>query len=177
MEFGAILKTFLMVISKTKAQVFIAFISIVIFAWFYYILANKYSDVSENKRYRSLLNKPITLIQDAILIENSDTEFLEEYPFEMENFTTIDTSRPDYTVIPKGTNIYFQKVMKVNKAVSGSQYICMFSSFVNPKTNKTTKFVYQWGTFQDICIDSPCNYWVLRKAPWQVKKDTTRYFD
>lgn len=165
--------------SKTKYILITILLSFVVLIplVFYLALRNKSKDVSEKSPYVAVLNREIVTINEAIYIDNSTLTLTTEYPNELQDFESIDTSRVKYTNIPKGSVLQFYKAVQVNRAVSGNQYVFLLGEVILKDTNIKTPIIYHWGTFKTICIDKPCNYWEHKKAPWQSEIDTKKYFD
>ena len=164
---------------KTKNILITIVISFIVIVglYFYYVLKTNFKDVSNKAPYAQVLNKQIITVEDAIYIENSTLELAKEYPNELQNIETIDTSNIKNTVIPKGSILEFQKAVQVNRAVSGSKYSFLLGTISLKGTNEKKTILYHWGTFKDLYIEEPCNYWEYRKAPWQTEIDTKKYFE
>jgi hypothetical protein len=144
---------------------------------FYYVLKNKTKDISDRAPYSEMLNKPITTLEDALYMANSSMELTTEYPNELQDFESIDTSRVAFTLVPKGSILQFHKAIQVHRAVSGSRYAFLLGEVRLKDTNEKVPLLYHWGTFKSICIDTPCNYWEHKKAPWQTVVDAKKYFE
>ncbi len=143
----------------------------------YFTLKNTSQFVSERQPYKAVINKKLILVEDAIITKNGSLEMENEYPFELQNFEVVDSAIVQNTIIPKGSVLVFTKAIQVNRAVSGSKYTYMLGTYVHSVTKAIKPILYHWGTFKTICIDNPCNYWEHKKAPWQTKIDSTKYFD
>ena len=142
---------------------------------FYFVFAYRPKDVSNKTPYAPIINTKLVTIEDAIIIKNSTTHYINEYPNELQDFHTINTSVVDFIKIPKGSVIEFQKAVKVSHFVSGGKYVYLLGNLLDEKMNYTKPIIYQWGYFKTICIDDDCNYWEHRKAPWQEVIDERHY--
>jgi hypothetical protein len=155
----------------------IAFIIFAIIVLLFYIaLKNDYKDIPNTEPYKSILNKNLFSIEEAILIKNNTTDFTKEYPYELHDPSRIDTSAVEHEVLPIGTTFQFHRAVKAHRAVSGSTYVYLLGDVINKNGGDKKKVIYSWGSLKTMCIEEPCNYWEHLKAPWQVAKDTTKYF-
>jgi hypothetical protein len=143
---------------------------------FYIVLKNDNKDIPNTEPYKSILNKNLISIEEAILIQNSTLDYTKEYPYELQDPTTYDASEVEHEVLPIGTTFLFHRAVKVHRAVSGSNYVYLLGDVINKKDGSKKKVIYSWGSLKTMCIEEPCNYWEHLKAPWQVEKDTTKYF-
>jgi hypothetical protein len=162
---------------KTK-YIFLAaiFSIIVIVLFFYLVLRNKSQDFSQNEPYASIIGKKLFSLEASTIIKSDVINRFKDYPFQLEDFKTIDTARVDHIIIPKGSIFQFDQAIRVDKAVSGSKYVYLLGFVINKESQEKTAIIYNWGSFKDLCISEPCHYWEHRKAPWQSEIDTTKYF-
>ena len=162
---------------KTILILIIIFIIVSIGIIFYIALRNTSKDVSNKEPYKFVINKKVITVEDAILIENSNQEFTKEYPNELHDCKTIDTSQVKFATIPKGSILEFKKAFEVHHAVSGSTFVFLLGNLTNIETDEKKAILYHWPTLKIICLEEPCNYWEFKKAPWQTTINKTKYFN
>ncbi len=160
---------------KTWLVILIVFITVI--ALFYYVLTDKRRVVTETEPYAQIMNKTLTSLRDAVLIDNSTLQFTTEYPKELQELDSTSIPNPSDIKVPSGATFKFSKAVKITGAVSGSTSSYLLGEVNIVSSGKTFPIIYGWGALKTICITEPCNYWEFKLAPWQKEKDTLMYFE
>lgn len=163
---------------KIKLTIVVILFALAALIFFYYfVLRNTTKNVNDKKPYSEIIGHKLVSINDAVLINNSTSRFLKDYNKELSNIESIDTTNVIYKLIPKGSEFYFEKAVQLKKGVSGITSAYLLGEVTLKNTTTTFKIVYNFGYLNTLCVDEPCNYWVFKKAPWQVKKISKKYFE
>lgn len=133
-----------------------------------YILRNKTQDVSNKEPYLYFLNTDLPTVKEIILIENlSLPQYKEDYPKEISNEKTTDTSRVAYIDIAIGSTLNFTKAIHYENAVSGIKYAILLGTVINKVNNERYKVIYIYGVFKTISATEDNNYWDYNSDIWQ----------
>lgn len=144
---------------------------ITVIVYFYFILRNTSKEVSMEFPYAELLNKNLTPLQSSILIENSTMHFTKEFPKELSDIETTDTSRVPHIIIPEGSIFKFCKAIQVKNVVSGNIHSFLLGEVHLTENNEKNMLYYTaGGGLNKNLFQETDDYLEFKKAPWQSEK-------
>ncbi|MFT4032004.1 MAG: hypothetical protein QM669_06260 [Siphonobacter sp.] len=141
---------------------------------FYCVLRNSEKDVSDQKPYVNLLNRPLYL-QTKVALAKNLPEFSEKEEYFVTEEPQLFEGVKGIAILPKGAKLIFEKAFHIHHGVSGVNYSILTGKVWIESLQKELPFEYKWGQYHDICLEEPCHYWTFPKALWQSQVDEQMY--
>jgi len=137
---------------------------------FWHVLSNKTENVSKKDPYVAILNKDFVTKSKMIIVENFNyLNQKNEYPKEITDLINADTADTKNIILPIGSIIKFNKAIHFTSSVAGFKYAILLGKAKLTDSNIQYSVIYVWGTFKDLCISEPCNYWEYNPIWWKKK--------
>lgn len=152
--------------SLLKIGTVVIFLLIAYLVFLYFSIRTNDKDVSGWAPYHEILNKELTLVEDAIIVRNLD-EFSQETPYlllakDVELFEGVQK----LFELPQGNQITFTSAKHFHNGVSGFTSPMLFGEIENPQ-GELIFFEHQWGEQKmTLDADEPLQF-SYPKALWQ----------
>lgn len=153
--------------------IFVVLLGIV--GFFYFVLKNKSTEVSDKTPYTAILNKQLITKREAFILKiHSDVINFKENV--LKDDSTVVFGEQLLYKVPQGSMLNISKAIHYTKSVSGITYSFLIGKVWIEELKKEIEFEYQWGEHHFLCVEEPCNYWTFPQAVWQETVDSTKYF-
>ena len=102
-------------------------------------------NLEEVAPYDTIINKTITSIEQAVITNNKNDQFNQEYPKRLESLAAEGTLNSNHTIIPTGSIFKFTKVIHYKDPISLIKTAFIFGEVTSSATGEIYKAQYRWG--------------------------------